>query len=254
MLKINGVKNLKSSKELSSVDRLAQLLRSSPIPKDQLIYNLSLYQRRQDMSRMLYFNELYLQFVHLHGYIFEFGTRYGTGTATLMNLRGYHEPYNYSRKIVTFDTFAGFAGVSAEDRSKTQDHDWQTGDYGVPVAYEDYVAEVLALHESFSPIPQIKKHEICKGDVAETLPSYLEDHPEALVAMAYFDMDLYAPTKAALENLKPRLQRGSVLAFDELCDDGFPGETIAALECLDMSRVSMIRNPNCPTCAYCIIE
>lgn len=254
MLKIDGVKNLKTSGELSSVDRLAQLLRESPIPENQLLYNLSLYQRRQDMSRTLYLHELYQQFVHLHGYIFEFGTRYGTGTATLMNLRGYHEPFNYSRKIVTFDTFEGFPGVSDEDRSKTQDHDWQQGDYGVPTAYEDYLEEILALHESFSPIPQIKKHEICKGDVADTLPRYLDEHPEALVAMAYFDMDLYAPTKAAIEALKPRLQRGSVLAFDELCDDGFPGETTAALECLDMSRLSMIRNPNIPTCAYCIIQ
>jgi hypothetical protein len=253
MLKIDGVKNLKLGNEISAIDRLIYLMENSKIPRTEILYNLSLFLRRQDMSRILYFDEIYKKIVNLHGYIFEFGTRFGASTATLLNLRGYYEPFNYSRKIITFDTFEGFAGVSDEDKSSSDEFDWKVGDYGVPESYEDYLSEVLALHESFSPIPQIKKHEICKGDVTETLPKYLKDHPEALVAMAYFDMDLYAPTKSALLDLKPRLQRGTILAFDELCDDGFPGETIAALECLDLRNISMIRNPNMPTCAYCII-
>jgi hypothetical protein len=240
-------------KEQPELDRLAQLvelLLRSPIPRKELLFNLHLYQRRQDLSRVLLLNELYQKVIPIHGYILEFGARYGASTATLMNLRGMYEPFNYSRRIVTFDTFEGFVGVD-EERDAGDSRRWETGDYGVPQDYKAHLAEVLAIHESFSPIPQLTKHEICAGDVRETLPRFLERHPETLVALAYFDMDIYAPTKEALRLIKGRVQRGTVLVFDELCDQAFPGETMAVLEELDVPNLTFFRNSHQPTVAYC---
>ena len=34
---------------------------------------------------------------------------------------------------------------------------------------------------------------------------FFEKHPETVVALAYFDMGLYDPTKAALEAIQPHL-------------------------------------------------
>ena len=61
-------------------------------------------------------------------------------------------------------------------------------------------------------------------------PAYVESHPHLLISLLYLDFDLYAPTKAALDYLLPRVVRGGIVAFDELNSEDFPGETMAALE------------------------
>ena len=58
------------------------------------------------------------------------------------------------------------------------------------------------------------------GWVEETLPVWLAHHP-GTITFAHFDMDVYKPTRFALERIAPRLQHGSLLLFDEF--HGYPG-------------------------------
>jgi hypothetical protein len=44
------------------------------------------------------------------------------------------------------------------------------------------------------------------------------------------DFDLYEPTKIALEYFIPRMSKGSILAFDEINEKEWPGETRAMVE------------------------
>lgn len=59
------------------------------------------------------------------------------------------------------------------------------------------------------------------GWIQETLPSYLQDTGNAPFSFIHMDMDTYTPTLHALQLVKPRLQAGSVILFDELY--GYPG-------------------------------
>ena len=68
------------------------------------------------------------------------------------------------------------------------------------------------------------------GDVTVTAPQYFVDHPETLVAFAFFDMGPYEPTIAALRAIQPHLVPGSVILFDELTWSGAPGEAMAFKE------------------------
>jgi hypothetical protein len=63
--------------------------------------------------------------------------------------------------------------------------------------------------------------------VRETLPRYLEDNTHTVVALAYFDLDLYEPTRDTINTIQPYLTKGSILAFDELAHAKWPGETVA---------------------------
>ena len=92
------------------------------------------------------------------------------------------------------------------------------------------------------------------GSPTSSAPAYLREHPETIVALAYFDFDIYQPTKDCLEAILPHLTKGSVLAFDELNCPEFPGETIALREVLGLSRHSIRRDPNNPLTSYLIIE
>jgi len=60
---------------------------------------------------------------------------------------------------------------------------------------------VLYYHENESLIPHIKKFQLIKGDATVKLREYLDDNPQIIIALAYFDMDLYEPTKKCLETI-----------------------------------------------------
>ena len=61
-------------------------------------------------------------------------------------------------------------------------------------------------------------------------------------------------TRKALEAVRPRLFKGSVLVFDELCDDIFPGETLALIETLDITGLRIQRYPMTARISYVVIE
>lgn len=105
-----------------------------------------------------------------------------------------------------------------------------------------------------SPLDHIKKHELVKGDASDTICRYLEQNPQTIVAMAYFDFDLYAPTKACLDAILPRVPKGGILAFDELNSAAFPGETAALLATIDINRYRLHRTPLNPLCSYLRME
>ena len=91
------------------------------------------------------------------------------------------------------------------------------------------------------------------GDATETVPRYLRDHPETIIAFAYFDFDIYAPTKACLEAIRPRLTKGAVVAFDELNCPEFPGETLAFDEVFGVANYALRRSPLNPLISYLIV-
>jgi hypothetical protein len=208
-------------------------------------YHSLVYMKRQVLSRVLYLDQLYRKIIDVPGVICEFGVHWGATMATLCNLRGMHEPFNHSRRIHGFDTFSGFVDVDAADGGFSSE-----GDYSTSAGYEAQLAQILDLHESFSPVSQIQKYELIKGDVSATLPVWLEENPHAIVSMAIFDMDIYKPTKAALEMILPRLVKGSILVFDELSCPHFPGETRAVDEVLGLNNIRLKRFPHQPYCAW----
>jgi len=127
------------------------------------------------------------------------------------------------------------------------------GSFSVSENYQQYLGEILALQEALNPISHLKKFELVQGDATETIPAYLKRQPETLVSLAIFDFDIYQPTKAALEAIKPHLFKGSVLVFDELADDIFPGETIALREVFDVTNLKVERMPMTARVSYVVL-
>ncbi len=242
---------LSSQSEKDLMAALHAHFREAPLPPDELLANLGLFFTSKSLSRTLFFYEMYRKIVQTHGVIMEFGVRWGQTLALLSALRGIFEPFNRHRKIIGFDTFAGFRGMGPEDGELCRTVD---GSFSVSEGYEKYLERLRALEDALNPIAHLKKFELVKGDALQTIPAYLERHPETIVSMAIFDFDIYKPTRAALEAIKPHLMKGSVLVFDELCDDIFPGETIAAREVLGLHNMRVKRLPMTARISYMEIE
>jgi hypothetical protein len=65
--------------------------------------------------------------------------------------------------------------------------------------------------------------ELVAGDIRETVPRYVREHPELRISLLNVDVDFAAATETIMEHLYPRLSRGGILILDDYAT--FEGET-----------------------------
>lgn len=230
---------------------IVEMLRQSPLPAEELLLNLGLFMVPQTLSRILFMDFLYRQILDVQGIVMDLGTRWGQNLSLFEAMRGIYEPFNRLRKIAAFDTFDGFPHLSEEDGEGRM---MSQGNYGVSNRYEEYLGPLMALLEQESPLEHITKHEIIKGDASIEVPAYLRRNPESIISLAYFDFDLYKPTRDCLLAMRDRLTRGSVIGFDELNDHDCPGETLALMETLGLRNVALRRYRYNSRTSYLVID
>ena len=246
-----GVATGSTKAELTARERFLEQFRNAPLPDEEILNNLGLFIRRQNMSRILFMHELYKHIIDVPGVVMELGVRWGQNMALFQSFRGLYEPYHHHRKIIGFDTFTGFPGVDKKDGDA---EGMATSTYNVTDDYEAYLNGILGYHETESPIPHKQKYELVVGDACVTLPRYLKENPETIVALAYFDFDIYQPTKVCLEAIRPHLTKGSVIGFDELNQRSFPGETLAFQEVMGSLNVRLKRLPFAADPCFFVVE
>ena len=215
--------------QLNARQALEALFTSNPLSTEDLLFNLGLFTRSSLLVKYLTLHEIYQRFMHVPGLIVEFGTWWGQNLVLLENLRAIHEPFNKQRHIIGFDTFDGYCmPCSSKDKNSIV---WQEQSYSTGTTYPSFLDELLKIHEKNNVLGHVHgRHRLVAGDVTKTAPTYFAEHPESLVAFAYFDIGLYDPTKAAMLAIKPHLMPGSILLLDELTWSESPGEALAFKE------------------------
>jgi hypothetical protein len=182
------------------------------------------------------------------GYILELGCQYGSTTALLQSLRDIYEPFNRTRKIFAFDTFEGLKGVTDKDLNL------KSGDFKTIKNYENLLQKILNIKESFGALPHYNRSKIYKGDVNITFDLFLKENPETVLALIFFDMDIYKPTALMLKKIQKFITKGSVIVFDEVCDELSPGETIALREIIGTNKIKLKRWQFNSRLSYYIVE
>ena len=199
--------------------------------------NFPKYVRRQQLKRFLAMYELFKLALPVKGSVVECGVFRGFGLMSWAKLSTILEPENLTRRIYGFDTFAGFPSVSDNDTSDFAST--RVGDLNAP-SYDELRA-LIAQYDRDRFLGNIPKVELVKGDITETAPAFVESHPHLLVSLLFIDCDLFEPTKAALEAFLPRMPKGAILAFDELDNPIWPGETLAALDAIGIRNLRLQR-------------
>jgi hypothetical protein len=184
------------------------------------------------------------------GSIVECGVFRGFSTMSWAKLSAILEPENLTRRVYGFDTFAGFPSVSHHDTNGVAN----VIAGGLEADSHD---ELQALIEEFDRdrfLGHIDKVHLIKGNLVETIPAFLETHQHLVVSLLFLDVDLYEPTKAALEAFVPRIPRGGIIAFDELDNPMWPGETLAAMESIGLPKLRLRRLEWDPYISYAVVE
>lgn len=218
---------LRTTAEAEEASRNRAFFDANPSSWDIKLENFPKYVRRQNLTRFLALYELFRRVLPIKGSIIEGGVHHGFGLMTWAKLSAILEPVNLTRRIYGFDSFAGFPHVAEQDRSATSRH-VRSGDLAADV--HDELKGLIDVYDSTRFLGHVEKVTLIRGDVRETIPAFVADNPHLVVSLLFLDFDLYEPTRAALDHFLPRMPRGAVLAFDELDNPLWPGETLAMLE------------------------
>ena len=222
----------------------------NPEPWDKKLENFPKYVRRQNLTRFLALYEIYKRILPVKGSIVECGVFRGFGTMTWAKLSAILEPVNLTRRIYGFDSFSGFPSLADIDRVGIA-AEVKEGDL-----FADSEAEILQLasiNDSTRFLGHIPKVTLVRGDATNTIPEFVRQTPHLLVSLLFLDFDLYEPTKAALEHFVPRMPKGAVIAFDELDNPLWPGETVAMLEICKASNLRIQRLDFDPYIGFAVI-
>lgn len=241
-----------AQQEHGLMDDLCRAFEQSPLPIAQRLQAFPRHVRRQDMARFLAKCELFKLSSQANGSIVECGVFTGGGLFGWMQFSAIYEPYNHTRRVIGFDTFSGFPGVHEKDLTEGKSQHTKVGAFQTSTTIREELEALATTHDANRPIGHIPKIELVAGDACKTIPEYVEQHPHLLISLLYLDFDLYAPTKAALDTLLPRVVKGGVVAFDELNCAEFAGETTALLETLALDKVELRRFPIDPYISYFI--
>lgn len=111
-----------------------------------------------------------------------------------------------ARELVGFDTFSSFSSSSASDIHGT----WQGENFSVPIS---------RVKKRFSGArKRISFHAVDCSKLSDTQSAYgpLDTYVKSeKIAIVLFDMDLGEPTEKALDWIRPKLQTGTIIIFDE---------------------------------------
>ena len=222
-------------------------------PMGAKLDNFEKYVRRQAMSRFLARYELFKMQMGIKGCVVECGVHHGGGLMAWAKLSAALEPYALDRRVFGFDTFEGFPSVAEKDLSQVANDQTKVG--GLATSYDVHaeLTELIAEFDGNRFLNQLEKVFLVKGDAMKTIPAFAEEHPYVLVSLLFLDFDLYEPTRVALEHFLPRMPKGAILAFDELNNPWWPGETRAALEKFDLNTKTVNRFPFDPNISYIVV-
>jgi len=212
--------------------------------------NFPKYVRRQHLKRFLAMYEVFKIVLPIKGSVVECGVFRGFGLMTWAKLSTILEPENLTRRIYGFDTFRGFPQVTEKDQNTLAPA--ASGDLSAE-SYEE-LSQLIQQYDHDRFLGHIPKVELVKGDLTKTIPEFLKSHPHLVVSLLFLDCDLYEPTKAAIEAFLPRMPKGAVLAFDELDNPIWPGETLGLLDTLGIRHLRLRRLEWDPYIGYAVIE
>ncbi|HMO18049.1 MAG TPA: TylF/MycF/NovP-related O-methyltransferase [Oligoflexia bacterium] len=197
------------------------------------------YVPRQSITRFLVRYEIFKKILPMQGSIVEIGVLDGASLMAWAQFSAIFEHLNHQRKIIGFDMFGDKPQIGPEDHTGINVKMYEEGKMSLN-SFDD-IKESIRIFDKNRFLGSQEKVILVKGNVKDTAPEYLKSNPETIVSLLYLDVNLYEPTKAALDTFLPRMPKGSVIVFDELNDRGLPGETLAVIDSIDLKTIQIER-------------
>lgn len=223
----------------------------NPDPWEKKMEAFPKYVKRQNLTRFLAQYEIFRRILPVKGSIVECGVFRGGGLMAWAKLSAILEPVNLTRRIYGFDTFAGFPAIGKKDGGGLGKQ-VKAGDL-FSNSYEE-LEQLIEIYDSDRFLGHVDKVHLVKGDAAKSIPEFIAKQQHLLISLLFLDFDLYEPTRVALEYFYPRITKGGIIAFDELDNPLWPGETMAMLDGIGAGNLRIQRLEFDPYIGFAIKE
>lgn len=233
-------------------DQLEEYFNTSVGTSVWKLQNFPKYVPRQSLTRFLVRYEIFKQVLNIQGSVVEIGVLDGASLMSWAQFSAILEHLNYQRRVIGFDVFGEKPTASKQDQTGDSVKMYEDGTMSLD-SYAD-ITKSIQIFDMNRFLSSQTKVFLIKGDVKETAPRYLQENPETIVSLLYLDVNLYEPTKAALDTFLPRMPKGSVIVFDELNDRGLPGETLAVLDSIDIRSLRIQRFSFDTKISFAVVE
>lgn len=223
--------SLRHEPERLQREALEKLYNITELSIFEMFRNFPVFAPRFNIARFLVHYELFKKIVVCPGVIIDLGVFRGASTFTWAKLCEIFCPTDVRKVVYGFDTFEGFPSLSDEDGPVDIKQDVRKGGY----FGGDSIEKDLRLAQEAMNYDRHLKHmsriKFIKGDVIKTIPEFVASKGNGLrIALLNLDLDLYEPTKVALEYFIPLMVRGGIIILDEYAVDTFGGESKAVDE------------------------
>lgn len=239
---------LSAPHQITKDEKLLEYFNSGYGSTSDKLNSFARFNTRQNFAKDLCYYEMFKQTKGVLGNIVECGVYFGNGIFNYANLSASMEPYNYQCKIVGFDTFEGAVGESEDDDKGLIK--LGEGDY-LSNSYED-LKKAIEIYDIDRPLNHLPKIELIKGDLRETAKTYLEENPQTVIRILQLTVNLYEPTKKALELFYPKIPKGGIVMINAL--NYVSGATKALDEVIGLSNINLKTFDFYPNIVYFIKE
>lgn len=226
---ISQVTGASSDKDFSFWNGLERILTETPHSQFHLLNHWPVYTKRVSVTRFLAHYELFKMVMDVPGSIVELGVSRGLSLFTWHKLLEVFCPTDTYRKVVGFDSFKGLpefdekdglARTAADGAAEKKVGGWSSHDV------ETELFDLASLHNADNILAR-ERIRMVKGWVEDTLPLYLDQNPGTRISLLHLDMDVYAPTRFALDKLWDLVVPGGLVVFDEYGLPPWEGEAAA---------------------------
>jgi len=187
------------------------------------------YVRRMHLTRFIAHYELFKQTIDLPGCIVELGVYRGASFFTWSKLMETFNTTDRRKKVFGFDHFKGLTNFHDKDGAMDPSDGKKIGGFdSIPVKEE--IERLVELHNFDNLISGVERCRIIEGNIMDTIPKFLINNSGLRISLLHLDMDLYEPTKFALEKLYPLVVNGGLVVFDEYGLIPWQGESTAVDE------------------------
>ena len=157
------------------------------------------------LGKCLAHYEIFKMIYNVPGDIVELGVFKGVSLsrwATFCNLLENEK----SRSIYGFDDFGAFT-TQKETLDKDFIKSWadEAGSHGIDNKELEKIFEEKNINNVYT----------VKGDILKTIPEFLLSKPQLKISILHIDVDVYIPTKFALETMFENVTRGGIILLDD---------------------------------------
>lgn len=159
------------------------------------------YLEKSEFKYILSLKGVYDKISTVPGHIAELGVAYGRNAIIFSHLMSMTNE-NDIRKYYGFDTFDGFTSDTLDTNKHLSKDSWK----GISVE---------KVKKRIESAVKTKNHQLIKGDILKTVPSFLDENPNIKIALLYIDCNAYEPAIRGMEFFKEFMSPGGIICIDE---------------------------------------